>query len=211
MAGAASFLDDIIKGATKGLEKRTFNHKGTINALKSNNEVKISLNSMKNKLKNITEESILERHKAKKINDGVKDAILDLRNAANNKNYKNLENNTYNVLRNKTDSTELAKALGFDVDSVNLSGLVNDKNTFGRKAGNFWGGGVRDSIKAYKGMSEAEKGVFSAIKQGHSVDGRLSLTKVAGTTSAAGIAVRGVNGLTTNSYGERDLPGVPFI
>lgn len=86
--------------------------------------------------------------------------------------------------------------------------------TFGQKAGNFVGGGIRDT---YNNMSKKDMKFKDAIKAAHTVngkvDGRLSKTKMAGTfvgASAAGRIATG-GGIMKDKNGNTNVIGIPFI
>lgn len=84
--------------------------------------------------------------------------------------------------------------------------------TFGQKAGNFVGGGIRDT---YKNIAEKDMKFGQALKTAHYKDGtqKLSKTKMAGTfvgVSAAGRIATG-GGVMKDKNGNTNLIGIPFI
>ena len=89
------------------------------------------------------------------------------------------------------------------------------KPSVGQKAGNFVGGGIRDT---YLNMNKNDMKLKDAIKSAHSVsDGkggqRLSKTKMAGTfvgASAAGRIATG-GGVMKDKNGNTNVIGIPFI
>lgn len=89
------------------------------------------------------------------------------------------------------------------------------KPSLGQKAGNFVGGGIRDT---YLNMNKKDMKFKDAIKSAHYVsDGkngkRLSKTKVAGTfigASAAGRIATG-GGVMKDKNGNTNVIGIPFI
>lgn len=70
-------------------------------------------------------------------------------------------------------------------------------------------GGIAGTFKARESGATA----LNAIKQGHTVNGHLSATRIAGTAATVGLAGRVVTGggLYRDRYGNFNLPGVPFI
>lgn len=101
-----------------------------------------------------------------------------------------------------------------------LKKKVNMNPSAATKAGNWAGGGTRDSINIYKKMADEEKSMLGALKQGHKkVDAKGNLTdnydmgKIAGTTFSVGVAGRIATGggLYKDKYGNTNLPGIPFI
>lgn len=87
-----------------------------------------------------------------------------------------------------------------------------------QKAGNWAGGGTRDSINAYKKMSDNEKSIIGAVKKGHQKIGpdgktQYDMGKIAGTTFSVGVAGRIATGggLYRDRYGNTNIPGVPFV
>lgn len=88
------------------------------------------------------------------------------------------------------------------------------------QAGNWAGGGTRESINAYKKMNDGEKSILGAIKQGHKKIGpngkpidEYDMGKIAGTAFSVGVAGRIATGggLYRDRYGNTNLPGIPFI
>lgn len=90
-----------------------------------------------------------------------------------------------------------------------------NKPTMAQKAGNFVGGGIRDT---YKNINEKDMKLVEGLKAAHSVpDGkggtRLSKTKMAGTfvgASAAGRIATG-GGVMKDKNGNTNVIGIPFI
>lgn len=90
-----------------------------------------------------------------------------------------------------------------------------NKPTMAQKAGNFVGGGIRDT---YKNINEKDMKLVEGLKAAHSApDGkggtRLSKTKMAGTfvgASAAGRIATG-GGVMKDKNGNTNVIGIPFI
>ena len=119
-------------------------------------------------------------------------------------NPKLVKNTASNYKKTRVTSGVKARA---NVRQVNNS-------TFGQKAGNFVGGGIRDT---YNNMSKKDMKFKDAIKAAHTVngkvDGMLSKTKMAGIfvgASAAGRIATG-GGVMKDKNGNTNVIGIPFI
>lgn len=117
--------------------------------------------------------------------------------------------------RNYSDNT-VTKVL----DSKNIIRNANNikgKGNLASSTGNFFGEGIRNSIKSYN--KDNKIGLIGAIEKGHSKydsnlgKTRLSKAKMAGTFATVGVAGRVASGggLYRDRYGNVNLPGVPFI
>ncbi|MEG1494703.1 MAG: hypothetical protein RR406_00165 [Bacilli bacterium] len=104
---------------------------------------------------------------------------------------------------------------GAKIKNAPVKAKMNYNNgSIGAQAGNFVGGGTRDSFNAYKNMKGDNKSIINSIKQGHKkADGKYDTKKIAGTAFGVGVAGRIATGggLYKDQYGNTNLPGVPFI
>lgn len=111
----------------------------------------------------------------------------------------------------------LENAAGFRVNPKNPksspfknANVIHKSNAnMAHKTGNFFGGGIRDTINATK----KGESFGTAIKAAHSNGDSLSKAKIAGTAATVGVAGRIASGggLYRDRYGNVNLPGVPFI
>lgn len=150
--------------------------------------------------------------------------------ASKNKMAKNLDvNKTINkskkVISNTQQRLNVPSGSNLKVKANNINRTPR-KQPFEMKAstaataGNWAGGGIRDSIKQYKKATGDDKSILGAIQKGHKkVDKAGNLTekydmgKIAGTTFSVGVAGRIATGggLYKDKYGNTNLPGIPFI
>lgn len=98
-----------------------------------------------------------------------------------------------------------------NIRKIHLNGPINgpiQKNTV-QQVGNFFGEGIRDTIK-YKKTGDK---LTTSIKKAHSTNGKIDATKIAGTyVSTSSIArVASGGGITKDRNGNSNIIGIPFI
>ena len=128
-----------------------------------------------------------------------------------------------------TGKDKIIKTIQGAKKNVNIAMHVADTGSLGYKAGNFLGGGIRESIKDYKVAKEAfDQGttkhapsIRTALRKGHTVENTvngktvktLDKKAVAGSVVAASAAGRVATGggLYRDKDGNTNIIGVPFI
>jgi hypothetical protein len=111
--------------------------------------------------------------------------------------------------------TGATKGATSSIKNVNsLTSNMTKAQKIARGAGDFVGGGTRETLKNMQGKPISLGNVGSAIKKAHTnADGSLNISRVAGSAmavSAAGRVATG-GGLYKDRYGNRNLIGVPFL
>ena len=139
-------------------------------------------------------------------------------NMAKNLNVSKTIDKSKNVAKNLQKATPFNSKVGIKTNGISKTPLnkqVTIKPNAAQSAGNWAGGGIRDSVKSYKKMGDNDKSIVSAIKQGHMKADKsgYDMGKIAGTTFSVGVAGRIATGggLYKDKYGNTNLPGIPFI
>ena len=128
---------------------------------------------------------------------------------------KGANNSIKNVNRLTSNMTKAQKAKIGKLSLVKGTGSIRRQSpSIARRAGDFVGGGTRETLRNMQGKPLSLGNVGSAIKKAHTnADGSLNLSRVAGSTmavSAAGRVATG-GGIYKDRYGNRNLIGVPFL
>ena len=140
-------------------------------------------------------------------------------NMAKNLNVSKTINKSKNIASNLKKTTPPNTKVGIKTNSIPRK-VANQKQVTikpnaAQSAGNWAGGGIRESIKSYKKMGDNEKSIIGAIKDGHKNADKTGydMGKIAGTAFTVGVAGRIASGggLYKDRYGNTNLPGVPFI
>lgn len=146
---------------------------------------------------------------AKKANYTI-NKVATKNNMAKNLNVSKTMNKTKNVIKNNAPNMKTKV-----IRNKNIPNTPVNKPNAAMKAGDWAGGGIRESIKSYKKMGNNEKSIIGAIKDGHKTADKTGydMGKIAGTAFSVGVAGRIASGggLYRDKYGNTNLPGVPFI
>lgn len=187
-----NLASDVWKGMTQGLERgKSFRVHGVDNAKKALNQVEKNAKKTKN----------LGRTHLKAVGNTTRNVTKATLKDKNGK-IKNVELTAFSNNKVYDKAGKMKK--------INFKKNVQQKPTFGQKTGDFLGGGIRET---YKNMTEKEMSLGKAIKQGHTVDGKISAKRIAGTyvtASAVGRVATG-GGITKDRNGNTNLIGIPFI
>lgn len=201
MAGAMSFLDDFVEGATKGL--------------KSTKQIKASVNKVASNMTDQAKIAARNQKIAKGLNlqPSMKTAVRTARQTTGDNTIQRVGgirlggNSAGNFNRSKVVTGKNVRNI-----TVNTAGA---NNTFAAQTGDFFGGGIRETVKGYKNNGGDLWGAFKKAHTKLDANGKevIDLKRAAGTYMTASIAGRVVTGggLYKDRNGNTNLPGIPFL
>lgn len=193
------FIDDFIKGATEGITN-TKQMKNGITKLATN---------MTDAQKAATRNAKVA--KGLNLKPSMQKAVTSARQVSGNPNI-----NTVTKIRlGGKNAGNLNRSTGKTV--IQKTTNVNVKPTFAQQSGDFFGGGIRETVKNYK-TGEIAGNLFDSFGKAHTkldADGNrvLDLKRAAGTymTASVGARVLSGGGLYKDRNGNTNLPGIPFL
>ena len=201
MAGAMSFLDDFVEGATKGL--------------KSTKQIKASVNKVASNMTDQAKIAARNQKIAKGLNlkSSMDTAVRTARKTTGDNSIKRVAgirlggNSAGNLNRSKI-------VTGKNVRNITVNTMGANK-TFAAEPGDFFGGGIRDTVKGYKNNGGDLWGAFKKAHTKLDANGKevIDLKRAAGTYMTASIGARIVTGggLYKDRNGNTNLPGIPFL
>lgn len=201
MAGAMSFLDDFVEGATKGL--------------KSTKQIKASVNKVASNMTDQAKIAARNQKIAKGLNlkSSMDTAVRTARKTTGDNSIKRVAgirlggNSAGNLNRSKI-------VTGKNVRNITVNTMGANK-TFAAQTGDFFGGGIRDTVKGYKNNGGDLWGAFKKAHTKLDANGKevIDLKRAAGTYMTASIGARIVTGggLYKDRNGNTNLPGIPFL
>ena len=201
MAKAGAFLDDLVKGMTKGLD--------------STKQIKASVNRVSSNMTDAAKKAARTQQIQKGLNlkPSMDAAVTSARQVSGNANISTVNkiklggNHAGNLNRSKIKQ----------VTGNTRTVTVGSDPSFAQQTGDFFGGGIRETIKNYKDGDTAGN-VFGSFAKAHTkldADGNrvLDMRRAAGTymTASLGARVLSGGGLYKDRNGNTNLPGIPFL
>lgn len=199
MAGLGSFVDDFIKGATEGLT--------------NTKQMKNGITKLATNMSDAQKAAKRNAKVAKGLNlkSSMETAVRTAQKANPNANVQHVSK----IRLGGNKAGNLNRSTGKRV--IQKTTNVNVKPTFAQQSGDFFGGGIRETVKNYK-SGETAGNVFGSFAKAHTkldADGNrvIDLKRAAGTYMTASIGARVISGggLYKDRNGNTNLPGIPFI
>ncbi len=199
MAGAASFLDDLVKGVTQGLD--------------STKQIKASVNRVASNMTDAAKKAKRTQQIAKGLNlkPSMDKAVSTARALSGNPNIDNVPKiRLGGGVAGNLNRSKIKQVAG---NTRNIT-VPGGNNSLARQAGDFLGGGLRETYQGVRGGA----GVWDSFKAAHTTtdaagNTAIDMKRAAGTFMAVSTAGRIATGggLYKDRYGNSNLPGIPFL
>lgn len=201
MAKAGAFLDDLVKGMTKGLD--------------STQQIKASVNRVSSNMTDATKKAARTAKIKKGLNlkPSMDKAVETARQVSGDSSISTVQK----IKLGGGTAGPLNRNKIRQVAGNTKTVTIGSDPSFAQQTGDFFGGGIRETIKNYKDGDTAGNlvGSFTKAHTKTGADGKpvLDMKRAAGTYMAASVGARVLSGggLYKDRNGNTNLPGIPFL